>query len=367
LPRRPEDRPLKAVIRAEISAAALRHNLARIRATAPRSRVLAVVKANAYGHGAVAAAGCFGDADALGVARLDEALALRAAGVAKPILLMEGVLDAGQLAEAARHDLQLVVHEEGQLALLEAAPAGQHFTVWLKADTGMNRLGFRDAQFPAALARAMALGPRLRELRLMTHFASADVPGSTQPREQLARFAALAQGRGEARSLAGSAAIFSLPESHAEWVRPGLSLYGVSPFPDRDGAALGLQPAMRLVSTVIAVRDVPRGEGVGYGGLWHAPRASRVAILAAGYADGLLRSMPDGTPVLVNGMRAGLVGRVSMDMAAIDVTDLPAVRIGDPAVLWGPELPVEGVAARAGTIGYELLCAVGARVPRVMA
>lgn len=326
--------------------------------------MLAVVKADAYGHGAVTAAGCFSDADALGVARLDEALALRAAGIGKPILLMEGVVDAAQLVEAARHDLQLVVHQDEQLALIEAAPAGCSFTVWLKADTGMNRLGFRDAQFPAALARARALGPRLRELRLMTHFAAADVPGSSQPAEQLARFNALTQGCGEARSLAGSAGIFSQPVSHADWVRPGLTLYGVSPFPDSDGAALGLKPAMRLVSTVIAVREVPRGEGVGYGGHWRGARDSRVAILAAGYADGLLRSLPGGAPVLLHGRQVPLVGRISMDMAAVDVSDLPAVQVGDEAVLWGPELPVEEVARQAGTIGYELLCAVAPRVPR---
>lgn len=353
------------MIRAEVSAAALRHNLSRIRATAPASRVLAVVKADAYGHGAVAVARILADADGLGVARIDEAIVLREAGIPGPMLLMEGVVHAAQLAEAARHDLQLVVHEPGQLELLEAAPAALAFTVWLKINTGMNRLGFRPEQVPAALGRIAALGQRVRELRFMTHFALAEEPGGGQPAEQMARFEAALGGRSGARSLANSAAIFSLPASHADWVRPGLALYGASPFDGQTGAALGLMPAMRLVSTVIAVREVPAGEGVGYGGTWRASRTSRIAILAAGYADGLLRGTPQGAPVFLHGTRVPLVGRVSMDMAAVDVSGLPMVRVGDAAVLWGPELPVEEVAAAAGTISYELLCGVSPRVVRV--
>lgn len=326
---------------------------------------MAVVKANAYGHGAVAVAQTLSDADAFGVARIEEAVALRAAGIQRPILLMEGVVRAEQLAEAARHGLQLVVHEPGQLALLESAPAGQRFVVWLKFDSGMNRLGFRAPEFEAALLRLTALGGRIAEVRLMTHFAAADEPDGGH--EQLARFAQLAAGRGNLRSLANSAAVFALPASHADWVRPGLALYGVSPFADRDGAALGLVPAMRLVSTVIALREVPAGEAVGYGATWRARHDTRVAILAAGYADGLMRSLPSGTPVLVNGVRAGLLGRVSMDMIAVDVTQVPDVHVGGDAVLWGPELPVEEIASRAGTNGYELLCAVSARVSLVLA
>ncbi len=357
---------LKPLIRAEISAAALRANLGRIRALAPRSRVLAVVKANAYGHGLIATARTLTDADAHGVARLEEALALRAAGFTSPVVLMEGVLDSDGLAEAARRNFELVVHSEEQLALLEQAPATQQFIVWLKIDTGMNRLGFRASQLPDAFARLDALGPRVAELRLMTHFAAADERDTKQTRDQLERFAALAQERRNARSLANSAGILEYPKSHAEWVRPGLALYGVSPLPGRVGAMLGLVPAMRLVSTVIAVRDVPAGETVGYGAMWRAARNARIAIIAAGYADGLTRSLPNGAPVLVNGVESPLAGRVSMDMIAVDVTDRLTVRVGDPAILWGPELPVEQVAARAGTVSYELLCAVSERVPRVM-
>lgn len=328
--------------------------------------MLAVVKANAYGHGLVATAQVLAGADAFGVARLEEALALRAAGLIKPIVLMEGVFDAEQMLEAGQRQLECVVHSGEQLDWLEQAPSTQRFVVWLKIDTGMNRLGFRAAQLPAALARLEALGSRLAELRLMTHFAASDERGSTQTSEQLRRFAQLTAGRGNARSLANSAAIFAEPDSHGEWIRPGLALYGVSPFPDRVGVALGLSAAMRLVSSVITVRDVPAGESVGYGAVWRAPRDSRVAIVAGGYGDGLPRSLVNGTPVLIHGIRAELVGRVSMDMIAVDVTAIRDVHVGDEVVLWGPELPVEEIAAHAGTISYELLCGVSQRVPLVV-
>jgi alanine racemase len=356
-------RALKSLIRAEISASALRANLARVRAVAPRSRVLAVVKANAYGHGLASTAAVLPDVDAFGVARLEEAQVLRAAGIAQPILLMEGVFDGEGLAEAARQRLDLVVHDEEQLALLEAGPVGNGFVVWLKLDTGMNRLGFRANQVPGALARLAALGPRVAELRLMTHFAAADERDSPQTREQVQRFDELTVSCRGARSLANSAGIFAAPESHRDWVRPGLALYGVSPFPEAVGNSLGLVAAMRLVTTVIAVRNVSRGESVGYGAVWRAPRESRVAIIAAGYGDGLPRSLPNGTPVLVAGERAALVGRVSMDMIAVDVTGIARVEPGTQVVLWGPELPVEEIAAHAGTISYELLCGVSQRVP----
>jgi alanine racemase len=334
-----------------------------VREVAPTSRVMAVVKANAYGHGLVSTALCLADADAFAVARLEEALALRGADVRKPIVLLEGVFNTEQLTEVARQNLEIVVHEQEQIALLENFTGRHRFSIWLKVDTGMNRLGFRPSQALRALARLEALGERLRELKLMTHFASADERDSQLTREQLARFDVLTQGRANARSLANSAALFAEPESRADWVRPGLALYGVSPFGDQVGASLGLSPAMRLISTVLAVREVPAGETVGYGGIWRAQRDSRVAIVAAGYGDGLPRALPNGTPVLIHGHRGELVGRVSMDMIAVDVTGIQTVRVGDAALLWGPELPVEEIAAHAGTISYELLCGVSQRVP----
>lgn len=355
---------MRPLITAHIDLAALRHNLAHIRAQAPRSRVMAVVKANAYGHGIVEVSRALADADALGVARIEEAIALRAAGIVTPLVLLEGVANAEQLAAAAAHDLDIVVHDPAHLPLLAAWRGPARLALWLKIDTGMNRLGFRPEAAPAAMRALQGLQPAPRMLRLMTHFASADQIGDPSVAAQIARLRAVAPA-GLELSLANSAAILSLPESHAHWVRPGLALYGASPFEGRTGAQLGLRPVMTLASTVIAVREVAAGEQVGYGGTWLAPRAARVAILAAGYGDGLLRAIPTGAIVLVNGQRAPLVGRVSMDMIAVDVSALPACAVGDAALLWGPELPVEGLAAAAGTIAYELLCAVSQRVPLV--
>jgi alanine racemase len=355
---------LSSLIRAQVSAAALRGNLARVREVADGRRVMAIIKANAYGHGLVATARCLEGADAFGVARMEEAVALRDAGISSPVVLLEGVFSTEQLALAAQLQFDVVVHESQQLALLEATKVAQPLVAWLKVDTGMNRLGFRPAQFEAALARLAALPGVVREIRLLTHFACADERDSPMTGEQIARFTNLTRGRGLATSLANSAAVFSQPAAHGNWVRPGLALYGVAPFAGETGAALGLVPAMRLVSTVISLRDVSRGETVGYGAAWRAARNSRIAIVAAGYGDGLLRSLAGGSPVLINGQSFPLAGRVSMDMIGVDVTDAPpTLNVGDHAVLWGPEMPVEQVAQRAGTIPYELLCAISQRVP----
>lgn len=354
---------MTALIRARIDGAALRANLRVVRARAPGRRVMAVVKANAYGHGLVPTAQQLADADGLAVARLEEAVVLRAAGLAGRILLLEGVFDAVQLLEAERLGLEWVVHQEEQLALLERAASQSCPPLWLKVDTGMNRLGFRPEQFRAAWQRLQALRPAPARLRVLTHLANADEPDGQGTAEQLARLAPLVADLAVELSIANSAALLATPATHADWVRPGLALYGVSPFPGRLGAELGLRPAMTLESAVIALRSVPVGERVGYGGTWRAARSSRVAIVAAGYGDGLPRSLPSGAPVLIGGGRAPLIGRVSMDMIAVDITDLPPVCVGDPVELWGPGLPVEEVASAAGTIPYELLCAVSQRVP----
>jgi alanine racemase len=354
---------VRPLIRARINRAALRANLQIIRACAPASRVMAVVKANAYGHGLVPSAQALRAADAFAVARLEEAAALRAAGLDGAIVLLEGVLDADQLAEAARLGLELVVHQARQIALLEAWRGGARPAVWLKVDTGMNRLGFRPEEFPQAWQRLAALTPPVRELRVLTHLACADDTDGLVTEAQLARLRPLLAGLRPELSIANSAAILRSPATHADWVRPGLALYGVSPFGDRRGSDFGLRAAMSLESTVIALRHVPAGERVGYGGIWCAPRDARIAIVAAGYGDGLPRSLPSGAPVLIGAHRAALVGRVSMDMIAVDITDLPAIQLGDPVELWGERLPVEEVAAAAGTVPYELVCAVSQRVP----
>lgn len=353
---------MSPLIRAVINGSALRANLKAIRKTASGTHVMAVVKANAYGHGLVATALALPEADAFAVARLGEAIALREAGVVQPIVLLEGVFDAAQLAIAARMSFDLVVHHPDQLVLLEQQ-AARDFVVWLKVDTGMNRLGFRVEDARAALGRLRALSPALREIRLLTHLACADDRDPSVTQQQLGRFAPLAREAGLTCSIANSAGLLAFPSARAQWVRPGLALYGASPFPHRTAESLGLTPAMTLETTVIATRRVAQGESVGYGGTWRAPRESRLAILAAGYGDGLPRSLPSGTPVLIAGRRAPLVGRVSMDMIAVDVTDFMEVAVGECAVLWGPGLPVEEIAAHAGTIPYELLCAISQRVP----
>jgi alanine racemase len=351
------------LIRARIDSAALRSNLKAIRSHAPSSRVMAVVKANAYGHGLVPSALGLIDADAFAVARLEEAMALRTAGLTHRIVLLEGVFGPAQLAEAARHRFDLVVHNEAQIDLLEAFRGSHPWSLWLKVDTGMNRLGFRPEEFPAAWQRLRALHTAPVQLRVLTHLASADEPDPSITAQQLACLKALVAGLDVELSIANSAAILAQPSTISAWVRPGLALYGISPFASRIGSQLGLQAVMTLESSVIAVREVLPGERVGYGGAWTAQRRTRLAIVAAGYGDGLPRSLPNGTPVLIGGQRGSLLGRVSMDMIAVDVTDLPPVAVGERVELWGPHLAVEELARCAGTIPYELVCGVSQRVP----
>jgi alanine racemase len=346
-----------------IDTGALRHNLEVVRRFAPNSRVMAVIKANAYGHGLIAVASALSSADALAVARVGEALALREAGIKIPIVLLEGVLDREQLAAAAAADLELVVHSSEQLKLLEDAPASSRFKVWLKLDSGMNRLGFKGDAFLAAHA-ALSDTPCVRApFNLFTHLSSADSPELPSTAEQLLVFEAATRSLPGERSVASSAALLCFPDSQADWVRPGLMLYGVSPFKASSGADHGLRPVMTLCSRVIAVKDIAVGEQVGYGGDWTATRPTRLAIASVGYGDGYPRSAASGTPVLVNGERAALAGKVSMDMLAIDVTELQrAVKVGDPVVLWGEGLPVEEIALWAETIPYTLVCGISQRV-----
>ena len=350
------------MIRAVIDTAALRHNLSRVREIAPGSRVLAVLKADAYGHGIITAATALAAADGFAVARLSEALALRAAGVTNRIVLLEGVLGTAQLHEAAQHQFELVVHQPEQIALLEDWRDGHRFRIWLKIDSGMGRLGFRPGELPAALARLAGCRSIQRPIALMTHLAEAELRDNDRTRSQLECFDRVTAGLPGERSIANSAGLIGWPAARAEWIRPGLMLYGISPFAGTTGCDLGLRPAMTLESRVIAVRELSACDRVGYGGAWTAKRATRIAVVAAGYGDGYMRNTASGTPVLVNAMPSQLAGRVSMDMLTADVTDLAQVAIGDPVVLWGNGVPVEYVAAAAGTIPYELVCRVGQRV-----
>jgi len=351
------------LVSATIDSSALRHNLQVVRRWAPRSRVMSVIKANAYGHGLVAVARALDSTDAFAVARVDEGLTLRRAGIRKPTLLLEGVFDSEQLAAASGADFEMVVHTAEQIELLRAAPPGVRFKVWLKLDSGMNRLGFKREAFRGAHAALSALDSVLAPVNLFTHLASADLPELPTTTEQLALFESLTRDLPGERSLENSAGMLGFPDAQADWVRPGLLLYGVSPFGGSVGADYGLRPAMTLQSHVIAVKELAPGERVGYGGYWSASRPTRLAIAAIGYGDGYPRSLGSGAPVLVNGERAALAGRISMDMIGIDVTDLErAPAIGDPVVLWGEGLPVEEMAVWADTIPYELLCGISQRV-----
>ena len=355
---------MRTSIQASIDTDALRHNLGRVRALAPRSRVMAVIKANGYGHGIGTVARALGGADGLAVARLDEALALRDSGIESRILLLEGVFDAAQLAAAARARLDVMVHSPEQLAILEQRDGREPLGAWLKVDTGMNRLGFRPQDCRAAHARLLAVPGLAGEVVVATHFASSEDAADPSTQAQLETFAAATAGLPGPRSLANSAGVLDWPASHGDWVRPGIMLYGITPGTRGHGSDLGLRPVMKFTTHVIAVRDVPAGGAVGYNGTWRAERDSRIAVVAAGYGDGSPRAARAGTPVLVNGVRRPLAGRVSMDMLTVDVTGGDAVCVGDPVELWGPGNPVESVARAAGTIASELTCRVSSRVPR---
>jgi alanine racemase len=324
---------------------------------------MAVIKANAYGHGLVAVARALESADAFAVARVDEGLTLRNAGINKPVVLLEGVFDQEQLEIATRCAFELVVHTPDQIDLLKAAPAGSLYKIWLKVDTGMNRLGLKGAAFEAALAALRNMRVVRQPVGLFTHLACADSPESQATALQMAAFAAVIGSLPGERSVANSAAMLSFPELASDWVRPGLVLYGVSPLAGSVGADYGLKPVMTLRTRIIAVKDVTTGEQVGYGGAWTATRPTRLAVAAIGYGDGYPRGLGSSAPVLVNGERAPLAGRVSMDMIGIDVTDLDRPpTLGDPIILWGEGLPVEEIAAWAETIPYELLCGISQRV-----
>lgn len=348
--------------RATIHLGALRHNLSVLKQRAANSRVIAVVKANAYGHGLEAVVRALhNDAEAFAVASLDEALRIRAAGVGTPVILLEGVFGPEELDRAAEENFEIVVHTTRQLEWLQDYQ-GDALTVWLKLDSGMNRLGFKPDEFVQAHRRLNAMECVVKPPRLMTHLAKADELDDAFTQRQLDTFIGLVATFPGERSVANSAGTLAYPSCHQDWVRPGLALYGASPLANSSGPAEGLQPVMTVSTELIAVKKMQAGETVGYGANWVAPEAMPYGIAAIGYGDGYPRHAPNGTPVLVNGQRAALIGRVSMDMIAIDLRGHEAARPGDKVILWGKGLPVEEIAAAAGTIPYELLCGVTQRV-----
>ncbi len=345
---------------ASIDLSALQHNLGVARGYAPKSRTLAVIKANGYGHGMLRVAHALKTAEGFAVLNVDEAVVLREAGFNQTILLLEGFFSADELPTLAEYRLASVIHCQEQIEMLEMAGLPVKIEVFLKLNSGMNRLGFRPEIFGAALQRLQS-SRAVGRITLMTHFACADEAQGIAA--QLACFDRLAAGLDAPCSLANSAAILRYPEAHGDWVRPGIMLYGSSPFADASAASLDLQPVMTLTSAIIGVQELRAGEAVGYGAAYRAEQPTRVGIVACGYADGYPRHAPTGTPVRVNGQLSRTLGRVSMDMLCIDLTGISGAGIGSPVTLWGEGLPVEEVAAAAGTISYELLCALAPRVP----
>jgi alanine racemase len=353
-------RPITATIHLD----ALRHNLSVVRRHAPHARIFAVLKANAYGHGVLRAARALAGADGIALLELDAAVRLRAEGFAGRLALLGGVFEVADLQVAADHDLTLVIHNPEQLRMLDSARSGARLDIFLKIDTGMKRLGF--APHAAGDALAGLRGHRaVGQLMVMTHFATADDARGVA--WQMKIFDAIAAGHKLPRSLANSAAILRYPETHADWVRPGIMLYGCTPFADVAADELGLKPVMTLASEIIAVQDLQPGDRVGYAGTFEAGRAMRVGIVACGYADGYPRHAPTGTPIVVGGSRTRTLGRVSMDMLCADLTGIPAAQVGTPVTLWGEGLSADEVAAAAGTVSYELLCALAPRVPVIEA
>ena len=361
---------------AVIDLTALSANLEQVRRHAPGSHIAAVIKANGYGHGMMRVARALQQVDAFAVASIDEALDLRLAGIDRPIVLLEGFFSVDELALIQRHQLTIVIHHEEQLRILESTAVGPQLdadiplSVWLKLDTGMHRLGFPPSRVVGLVERLRQCSLVDRSLVLMTHLANADDRRDPLTERQIAAFneavATLEDPAGMDFSLANSGGVLGWSQltgvaKEPGWVRPGIMLYGVSPFVDTTGADHGLRPVMTLKSQLIAIQDLKAGDAVGYGGHWRCPEDMRVGVVAIGYGDGYPWAAGNGTPVLLNGRRVPLVGRVSMDMITVDLRGHEAA-IGDEVILWGDGLPVEEIAACVGTIAYELLCGVTHRV-----
>jgi alanine racemase len=348
--------------KAFIDLSALEHNLLRVRQAAPTSRVMVMLKANAYGHGTLAVANALKDADAMAVARVGEGIKLRQAGISTPIVILEGCFDADELLLAAENRLELVIHEPGQLTILQQHTISRPVRCWLKVDTGMHRLGF-------SVSRAMDAYNALRECEsvaddvcIMTHLSNADDPEDPATDQQISSIRPLMEETGAACSVANSGGILNWPDSQLDWVRPGIMLYGSSPFNGRTGKDDGLLPVMTLQSNLIAINNCSKGDGVGYGRTWICPEDMPVGVVAIGYGDGYPRHALIGTPVLVNSVSVPLIGRVSMDMITVDLRTHPQAATGDQVTLWGKGLPAEIIAQHAGTISYDLFCGVTNRV-----
>lgn len=350
--------------RALIRLGALKHNLKIIRAAAPGSRVMAVIKANAYGHGMVTVAQNLSDVDAFAVARIPEAIFLRENGIKAPVVLLAGILNSEELLAAIQWQFETVVHCREQVELLESCADGS-VSIWLKIDTGMNRLGFLPQDADDLIKRLKSMSA-VRELRLMTHLSSADELENSTTDEQLQLFASVAEKFDGAVSIGNTPGILGWPAVANprpeligdNWIRPGLALFGISPFADKTGSDLGLKPVMQFEARLIAVKPLRKGARVGYQGSYESKSDSTLGIISAGYGDGYTRQLPSGTPILINGRRVPLIGKVSMDMIAVDLGPNASDAVGDVATLWGDGLAVEEVASWSNAIPYELVCGV---------
>ncbi|ELY5828703.1 catabolic alanine racemase DadX [Cronobacter turicensis] len=348
-------------IQASLDLQALRHNLEVVRRAAPRSRVWSVVKANAYGHGLDRVWSALGATDGFAMLNLEEAILLRERGWKGPILMLEGFFHADELPLFDKYRLTTSVHSNWQLKALAGAKLNAPLDVYLKINSGMNRLGFTPERAHSIWQQLKAIA-NVGQITLMAHFADADRPDGIDA--AMVRIEQAAEGIDAPRSLSNSAAALWHPQAHFDWVRPGIVLYGASPSGQwRDIATSGLQPVMTLKSEIIGVQTLKPGDTVGYGSRYRATGEQRIGIVACGYADGYPRHAPDGAPVLVDGVRTGIIGTVSMDMLAVDLTPCPQAGIGSPVELWGNEIKIDDVAAACGTVGYELMCALAPRVP----
>ena len=351
---------------AKIDLAALRHNLSRVKQLAPNSLIMSVIKANAYGHGANEVAHALVASDAFAVARLDEGLRLRKAGISKPIVILEGVNTQADLHKAAEQSLSLVFHHDSQIKVLMSTELKSPLSLcWLMVETGMYRLGLPMDKATNALEQLSTSSNIVDQVGIMSHFANADTIGDPRNMQQLASLKQWITQDNIPTSMANSAAILSYPESHGDWLRPGLMLYGISPFEDQSAKDLDLKPVMKLQSKITAIQNIKPGDQVGYGGDWTAKQETQIAIVSIGYGDGYNRQLSNKASVMVQGQVAAVIGRVSMDMIAIDITNVSSVNVGDIVTLWGDDnLAVETLAELANTIPYELVCQVSERVIR---
>lgn len=345
-----------------IDLAALQYNLQQVRKLVPKSKIMAMIKSNGYGHGLLPIAKNLEDADAFGVACLGEASILRKNGINKRALLMRGFGNVNELSTAIEYGLDLVIHDTTQLEILDQIKLNKPIVAWLKIDTGMHRLGFSLNQAEEAYNRLQNNPNVQKPLSIMTHLACADDFANPLTQKQLDSFQKISTNLIGAKSIANSAGIINWPSSHGDWVRPGIILFGVSPLTDKTGLDHNLKPVMTLRSKIIAVKNIVKGERVGYGSEWTAPENMPIAIVAAGYGDGYPRHAKNETPVLIGDAVCSLIGRVSMDMIAVDLRNNPRAKCGDHAVLWGEGLPIEQVAKWANTTAYDLLCSVTQRV-----